>query len=262
MEAVAVGHDGTVFVADGNNAVVWALGPDGQARTVAGTGQAGFSGDRGPAAAAMITGPSSLAVNQSTRDLYVATSDHRIRRVDPGGAINTVAGNGVFGNDGDDGPAGRARIRDILVEMAVDARNGDLYFCDDRVIRKVDQSGSISRVAGNDIADADNSPSPPGRPALDTPVRCSGLGVDPRDGIVYFSDGYRHQIRRITRSGIVEVVAGSGMTEGSADGKKVTLAPMAPAALTIDGHGNIFFVSYEHGLRGVIEMIGAEPPRR
>lgn len=89
---VAVDLDGNVYIADeGNNKIRMVTGGT-TVTTLAGTGTAGFSGDGGPATAAMLNSPSGVAVNGSGAfaTLYIADGDNnRIRRVS-GGVITTV----------------------------------------------------------------------------------------------------------------------------------------------------------------------------
>ncbi len=121
---VAVGPDGSVYIADTLNHAVRKVTPDGNIYTVAGTGQAGFSGDGGPAAQAQLDEPYGLTVTASG-DLYIAdTQNQRIREVSTHftgtfptpkplptpeiipcsndlGSICTYAGTGVTGFNGD-----------------------------------------------------------------------------------------------------------------------------------------------------------------
>src|SRR5262249_30635321 len=72
----------------------------------AGTGTNGFSGDGGPATAAMVSGPSGLAVDQSGNVFFADVRNNRIREVVKAtGNIVTVAGTGTNGFSGDHGPA-------------------------------------------------------------------------------------------------------------------------------------------------------------
>ncbi len=78
---VAVARNGTVYIADTMNNAVRMVRPDGTITTLAGTGDRGFSGDRGPAAQAKLDRPYGVevALNDS---VYVAdTHNHRIRLV-------------------------------------------------------------------------------------------------------------------------------------------------------------------------------------
>ena len=68
---VAVGSDGTIYIADTYNQRILAVSPAGIATTVAGTGMQGYSGDGGPATAAELNYPVSLALD-ATGNLYFA----------------------------------------------------------------------------------------------------------------------------------------------------------------------------------------------
>jgi len=95
-----------VFVADADQHLVlrWAA-DSGLWTTVAGGGVCGFDGDGGAAEAALLCGPTALALEDSTRTLFVAdTLNHRVRAVElDTGLIRTVAGSGRPGATGDGG---------------------------------------------------------------------------------------------------------------------------------------------------------------
>jgi outer membrane protein assembly factor BamB len=250
---LAVGPDGTLFVGDRNNHAVFALDPAGRTRTVAGTGQKGFSGDGGPATSAMIDDPRSLAVNDTTGDLYVAGGDARVRKIDRAGLITTVIGDGVAGDGGDGEPAVHARVRDVRA-MAVAGRTGTLYLCDANSVRRIDPAGTVTGVA--------TGPREPQSPvAGSAPVdesTCYGLAVDPRDETVYFASG--NHIRRIARTGTVETIAGNGSPGVTQNGKPALGTPMEPSDLAIDGAGNIFFLGGVKAYQQIL-MLGATPAR-
>jgi len=69
----------------------------------------------------------------------------------PNGTLIHVAGNGVVGFGGDGGPAVNAAMK---VHTMCVAPNGDLFFSDplNRRVRKVDQNGMISTIAGSGAA--------------------------------------------------------------------------------------------------------------
>src|SRR5205814_10396327 len=108
--AATVGPDGTVYIADTFNHRVRRVDSGGAVTTIVGTGEASYSGDGGPAAAATLHWPHGVSVDPAGRSLYIADSaNHRIRRVDlSSGIITTVAGGAVPGAGGAGGrPAGR-----------------------------------------------------------------------------------------------------------------------------------------------------------
>ena len=148
---VAVDAVGNFFIADTEKRRIRKVDvSSGVSTTVAGTGAAGFSGDDGPATAATLDLPLGLAVDPSG-NLYIADSqNHSIRRVDASsGIITTVAGIGVAGFSGDDGPAVDADLH-YPAGVAVDAA-GNLFIvdCSNHRIRRVDfATGIITTVAG------------------------------------------------------------------------------------------------------------------
>ena len=89
-------HGNTYFVEMQNHIVRRIEVQSGIISTIAGTGKLGFGGDGGPAKAAQLSAPHSIALGRH-RQLFIADiGNHRIRRVDlDSGVIETVAGNGV-----------------------------------------------------------------------------------------------------------------------------------------------------------------------
>ncbi|HXT60738.1 MAG TPA: Ig-like domain repeat protein, partial [Pirellulales bacterium] len=111
-EGVAVDSSGHLFIAEGGNERIREVDlATGAIKTVAGNGSFVFSGDGGPATAAGIgIGPAGVAVD-SSGDLFIADTNHRIREVDHAtGIITTVAGSGTGSFSGDGGPATAAGL--------------------------------------------------------------------------------------------------------------------------------------------------------
>jgi hypothetical protein len=108
---IAVGQDGSVYIADLFNDRVRQVHPSGMITTVAGTGVKGFSGDGGPATQAQLAQPTALALDPAG-DLYLADSDNdRVRAVSAlDGSIVTLSGTGGEQFDGDGGPANLASL--------------------------------------------------------------------------------------------------------------------------------------------------------
>jgi DNA-binding beta-propeller fold protein YncE len=120
---VAFDSAGNLYLADLNNHIIREVNIAGIAITV-GTGQQGFSGDGGAANGALLDSPGGVAVD-GARNIYIAdTHNHRIRKVS-GGTITTIAGTGVAGFSGDNGPAISATLNNPTA-LALDS-NGNLY---------------------------------------------------------------------------------------------------------------------------------------
>lgn len=121
--------DGTLLVADFGNNVIRRVDPETNlVWTVVGNGEAGYAGDGGPATEAMLSGPT--AAWQSPEGvIYVADSNNNVvRRVDPDGTIETIAGTGEPGLDGDFGDAREAHLNypaDVII-----GPHGLLYVAD------------------------------------------------------------------------------------------------------------------------------------
>jgi RHS repeat-associated protein len=109
--AVTAGPDDSLFVtlAERWSGVLLAR-PGEPLQPFAGTGVEGFSGDGGPATQAQLRWPEGLALAPDGSVYISDTLNHRVRKVDLNGIISTVAGDGVAGFSGDNGPATTARL--------------------------------------------------------------------------------------------------------------------------------------------------------
>lgn len=118
---------GNVYIADYINGYIHKSDQYGNSEIVAGNGSRGFSGDGGSALDASFYYPTSVSVD-ANGNLYITdTYNHRIRKVDTSGNVNTIVGNGTKGYNGD----GDALAAELNVPLGnfVDA-DGDVYFAD------------------------------------------------------------------------------------------------------------------------------------
>ena len=109
---------------------------------MAGNGFVGYSGDGGPAKAALLNLPEGLALD-AAGNLYIAdTYNSAVREVTTDGIIHTVAGDGTQGFSGDGGPATAARLnwpQGLAVDSAGNVFVADTY---NNVIRMLLPEGS------------------------------------------------------------------------------------------------------------------------
>jgi len=219
---VALDAAGNLYIADYLNNRIRKVTPAGIISTVAGNGSWGFSGDRGPATSAQLSGPRGVAVDAAGNFYISDYANHRIRKVTTDGVISTVAGNGTSGFSGDGGPATSAQLS-YSNGVALDAA-GNLYISDsnNNRIRMVTPAGIISTVAGN----GNYGFSSDGGPAISTQLNLPrGVAVD-ATGNLYIADCGNNRIRRVTPAGIISTVAGNGTWGFSGDGGAATSAQL------------------------------------
>ena len=125
-QGVAVGQDGSIYIADTTSQRVRRITPDGIIRTIAGNGSFGFAGDGGPATAATLSSPGAVAVGLDDTVYIVDRDSNRVRWLRPDGTINTLAGNGFPDTAGDGGFAAQARLQDLQFGLAV-GPDGSVY---------------------------------------------------------------------------------------------------------------------------------------
>jgi sugar lactone lactonase YvrE len=243
---LAVGPDGTIFIADVWSQRIRAIDPaTGLIRTVAGNGARAYGGDTGPAVDAYLGNPHDVAVDSQGRVLIADTRNGRIRRVEHDGTIRTLAGTTLpwdagegRWDKGDHGPAVSASFSHIEA-VAVDA--ADNIYIGDGVgrIRKIDAAtGIITTVAGVGISGyrGDGGPATQARIGAPTAIRFD------RSGNLYFTDRAYHIIRKVDGQGIITTVAGCGEAGFSPDGTAATLARLnQPWGVAIDQTGMVYF---------------------
>ena len=236
-EGVAVDSAGNVYIGDAGNQRIRKVDSTGTITTIAGTGEYGFSGDGGPAAAARLAFPHSVAVD-GAGNLYIAdTGNRRIRKVDSTGTITTIAGTGEVGFSGDGGPAVEAELRNPY-GVAVDSA-GNVYIADTRNqrIRKVDSTGTITTIAGTGEVGFSGDGGPAAAARLAFPA---GVAVDSA-GNVYIADFFNNGIRKVDSTGTITTIAGIGELGFSGDGGPAVEAELYnPASVAVDSAGNVY----------------------
>lgn len=207
---VSIGPDGSIFIADKNNARVRKVLPNGSITTIAGTGNYDCCDSR--------SGIRALDANFGFVQYVIATpdggvlvanqNDYEIRRVWPNGTITVIAGL-RFGGSTAEGIAATSAA--ITVAGMAQGPDGSIYVAGNGKIRRITPAGSIVTVAGNGGA----SPGQNEVPALQTAITNPQAITVGSDGTIYFFEffgGVTNQdaIRKITPDGIVHLVQGRG----------------------------------------------------
>jgi len=235
---LAIGPDGSIYIADTDNNRVRRVSPDGIITTVAGYGHRYFSGDGGPATSAALSSPYGVAIGPDG-GIYIADmGNNRIRRVGPDGIITTVAGNGNSGNSGDGGPATSAAVN-FPSSVAV-GPDGSIYIPDlngSNRIRRVGPDGIITTVVGN----GNYGYSGDGGPATSASLYNPNSVAVGQDGSIYIVDQMNRRIRRVGPDGIITTVAGNGNNGYSGDGGPATSASLYnPNSVAVGQDGSIY----------------------
>jgi len=197
--------------------------------TVVGTGGWGYTGNGGLAAAATLSNPQAVAVD-NLGNLYIADSLNQVvREVSIStGRITTVVGTGLAGYTGNGGPAVKATLN-TPTSVAFDGA-GNLYIADqgNNVIRKVTAAtGRITTVAGGGTAASGPDGLGDGGPATNALLNGPyDVAVDGA-GNLFIADSFNGLIRRVdASSGNITVAAGAGLH--------------SPTGVAVDTAGNLY----------------------
>lgn len=225
---------GNILIADGENHRLRMINSSGIIRSIAGTGINGYNGDNIQATDAQLGNPFGVAID-AIGNIYLADQSPRIRKIDTTGIITTVAGNGIQGYSGDNGPATDAELY-FPAGLALDIY-GNIYFTEGFTnrVRRVNTLGIITTIAGGGTIEGDGISAT--NVVLYEPY---GIVVDGA-GNLYIAESYRHRVRKVDPLGIITTVAGINGSGSSGDNGPATLAKLgSPTGLAIDGAGNLY----------------------
>jgi sugar lactone lactonase YvrE len=248
---MAFDSEGNLYIADTGNNRIRRVGRDGIITTVAGTGRAGYGGDGGPAALALLNSPTGIAVGLGDSVLVADTGNNRVRMISSDGTISSVAGTGEAGYAGDGGLASQA-VLNSPQGLAVDAE-GNIYLTDsfnDRV-RKIDLQGVITTIAG----DGAQSYSGDGQPATQTglnfatgPLNGAGqaLALD-GEGDLFVADGANNSVREVDVGDVIRTVAGTGRPGDAGARVSPHSALDLPLSVAVDSAGVVYIADTDNG---------------
>lgn len=227
----------SIFVAPSGDLFVTAyeslyrVSPDGEVQSLLQAG-GGDYGDGGPASQAGALFPSGVVLDSQGNIYFADGNAHRVRRISPDGIITTVAGIGVRG-DGENGSAVSSALN-APVDLAIDGED-NIYIAEaggDR-IRVLSPDGNISTR----VSDSSG---------------VSFVEVDER-GTLYYGGIFRGQVKQ-ARGIEINVVAGSGAQGFSGDGgAAIDAAFNWPRRSALGPAGNLFIADEQnHRVRKIV----------
>jgi len=242
--------DGNLFIADMSNHVIRKVDLKlGLISTIAGTGEAGFSGDGGVANMAQLKSPHSIQFGRDGR-LYIAdVGNNRIRVVDLStGLIDTLSGDGKTDATIDGEQYSQASLngpRSIDFDL-----NGDLWIVlrnGNQVFRLDMRKGSIHHIAGTGQKGFEGNGGPAKLATLSGP---KGIALAP-NGDAYLADTESHSVRMIEAStGKIRLIAGTGERGNGPDGDPWKCGLARPHGVFLDTNGSLYIGDSEnHCLR-------------
>lgn len=230
---VALDGAGNVYICETDTNRIRKVDTNGIITTVAGTGQAGYTGDGGPATSAKLQFPQGMTVD-TAGNIYVTDNIYYIRKVNTSGIISTIAGNGRLPAPGEGTPALSTPMGPIWV--AVDGA-GNLYYAEPSVgrVRQINTSGIVNTVAGQigsfNLGDGGLATSA----YLQNPT---GVVVD-NSGNIYIADTDHNRVRKVTgvaapgnagsgsATGAVPDISSNGVVNGASFGSGLVVGSWA-----------------------------------
>ncbi len=206
--------------------------------TIAGNGTVGYNGDNITATSAELNRPYCIALDDSGNVYTGEFYGFRIRKINAKtNIITTIAGTGMAGYNGDGISAFSAEIGNPS-GIAIDSLN-NIYFTDvsNNRIRKIGFNGIISTIGGNGTQGFSGDNGPATSAEIYQP---HFIAVD-KIGNVYFTDSDNQRVRKISTTGIITTIAGTGSIGYTGDNGPATAAELNfPTGICVDKQQNIY----------------------
>jgi gliding motility-associated-like protein len=235
---ITVDATGTVYVADTKNNTIRMITQAGVVTTIAGS--PGISGlIDGTGATARFKSPLGIAADLNG-NVYVSDAGNNIiRKITSSGIVSTFAGSGSIGSANG---SGAAASFNNPVSLSVD-QNNNIYVADagNNLIREITPLGVVSTLAGTGVSGSAN-----GQNISASFNNPSGVSADVA-GNIYVADAGNNLIRKISPSGSVSTLAGSGAA-GAVNGALTIASFNLPIGISADIFGNIYVADFNNYL--------------
>ena len=223
--------------------------------TVAGTGVPGFSGDGGPATAAELSRPHSIALDSTGGLLVCDIGNHRVRRIDlASGIMSTLSGTGEPEATPDEAPLEGTPLRGPRSLDTDPEGNAYLVLREGNAVFRMDlEGGRLERIAGT----GETGYGGDGGPALEATFNGpKGIAYSVPDRSLYIVDTENHVIRRMhLPTGRIETVLGTGERGDGPDGDPLRCRTARPHGVCV--HAGVVYVtdSESHRIRAIDGLV-------
>ena len=246
-------RDGHLFIVERDAHVVRRIDANtGLVSTFAGIGEPGFSGDGGPANAAQLRQPHSIAFDADGNLLICDIGNQRVRKVHADTAvISTLSGTGERDLTPDAGPLNGTTLRGPRSITTDPAGNAYLVLREGNAVYRLAMGqGTLSRIAGT----GESGYSGDGGLALLARFNGpKGIAYAAADHSLYIVDTENHVIRKVAlATGLISTVLGTGEMGDGPDGDPLQCALARPHGVCV--HDGVLYVtdSENHRIRALV----------
>ena len=187
--------NGMIYVADPKTHRVIRIAQDGSSTVIAGTGVAGYSGDGQLATQAQLFNVSGVSVLPNGEVVIADTSNHRIRKINIDGIIQTICGTGVAGYSGENILATNSQLN-LPIDVEVSPISSEIFIVDtnNHRIRKINSDGKLVTIAGTGVASLNGDGQISTFATINTPTTIS---ISPTTGQIFIADYENRRVRKL-----------------------------------------------------------------
>jgi trimeric autotransporter adhesin len=235
---IVADHLGNIYISENENSIIRKISREGIISTIAGIPKKfGYNDNDKIAKDALLNHPNDITIDNLDNIYFADGYNNMIRKISKDGIITTIAGIGFSGYSGDHGIATKAQLNKPF-GVAVDD-SGNVFISDthNNVIRKINNLGIITTVAGNGIRGYLGDGGSALTAQLHEPY---GIALD-RFGNLYISDKEDNVIRCVNADGIISTIAGNGHRGYTGDNDLAVNAELnEPYDVALDSNGNLY----------------------